>query len=118
VTHEAIIVTDKQKHKQWRQAFREGCLARDKNRCVVCGSTESLDVHHIADRHQMPNGGYVLSNGITLCGGDNPESCHMKAERYHASGYAEWFDGYLPFELYELIGSSQLKAYDDSLKLS
>lgn len=71
-----------------------------------------LDAHHITDRHEMPNGGYVLSNGITLC--DRPDGCHMKAERWHSSGNREWVDGFHPDDLYETIGSSYEVAFSES----
>jgi hypothetical protein len=67
----------KQLHKKWRAAFNEACLNRDGQKCAICGLTIGthvvdgrslivrLDVHHITDRHEMPNGGYVPENGIT-----------------------------------------------------
>jgi hypothetical protein len=61
-----------------------------------------MDAHHITDRNEMPNGGYVLENGITLC----QEKCHQKAERFHATCGKEWETGMHPNDLYELIGSS------------
>jgi hypothetical protein len=35
---------------------------------------------HYAGVNEMPNGGYVPENGMTLC-----ETCHMLAEQYHIS---------------------------------
>lgn len=88
--------------KRIRQTFREAVFQRDKYQCKVCGSaTEKLDPHHITDRNEMPNGGYVKENGITLC-----EMCHFKAEMYHLSGKENWEDGFHPNDLYALIGSS------------
>lgn len=98
--------TTKQNHKIWRKQFREGVLARDNNKCRVCNSEGILDAHHITDRHDFPNGGYVLSNGISLC-----SSCHIKAEK----GFP---DGFHPNDLYEMINSSYEKACEDSKKLS
>jgi hypothetical protein len=98
--------------KSKRDAFRDGVLKRD-GRCVKCGATEhKLDAHHITDRNEMPNGGYVLSNGIALC--DRPGGCHMKAEKFHMSGNKEWIDGFHPDDLYSAIGSSYEEAYKDS----
>lgn len=62
-----------------RTEFREGCLKRDNNKCVVCGATEDLSVHHIIERRlwqaEHEFGGYFLSNGASLC-----ETHHIKAE--------------------------------------
>lgn len=94
----------KAKIKVWRRAFREGVFARDNYACAVCGQkTDDLDAHHITDRNEMPNGGYALENGISLC----PE-CHKKAETFHATGTAE--PGFAPEDLYLKIGSSLEKA--------
>ena len=90
--------------KAVREAFRAAVFARDRNRCVVCGRTGTLNAHHIIDRHDLPNGGYVAENGITLCAGDDEDNCHWKAERWHATGVA--VPGFSPGELFARIGSS------------
>lgn len=98
--------TKKQKLKRWRQAFREECLKRDGYKCKVCtasGPNVVLDVHHITDRKIMPNDGYAMENGITLC--DNGNSCHFKAEQFHISGGVNWETGFHPDDLYRLIGT-------------
>jgi len=107
----------KRKHKI-RDDFREAVFKRDGHRCKMCGakaSEKKLDAHHITDRSEMPNGGYVKENGISLCDGEN--SCHMKAERFHISGGSEWEDGMHPDDLYKLIGSSKEKAIAASERL-
>lgn len=101
----------KQLHKKWRKEFNEVCLERDGHKCVFCEKTENLDVHHITDRHEMPNGGYVLSNGITVC-----DEHHLMVEEFHRTG-GEWIDGFHPEELYERIDSSYEQAIEDSNKL-
>lgn len=58
----------------------------------------------------MPNGGYVESNGISLC-----PDCHEKAEIYHSTG--EVLPGYSPDDLYKLIDSTREKAIKDSERL-
>jgi predicted restriction endonuclease len=105
-------MSDKQLHKKWRKEFREGVFERDLYTCQVCGHTDNLDAHHITDRHEMPNGGYTLSNGISLC----PE-CHLKAEQFHISNKIMFEAGFHPDDLYNLIDSSYVIAYNDSLKL-
>lgn len=106
----------KRRMQSLREQFREGVYARDGHKCVVCGAAESgschLDAHHITDRHELPNDGYALSNGITLC----PEH-HRKAEVWHASRHATWVPNFHPDELYALIGSSRQRAESDSASL-
>lgn len=112
------------KKKEIRRKFREAVFKRDGYCCRLCGNgpfeenpEEYLDAHHITDRSEMPNGGYVKENGISLCkeapGVVTPEgelldeSCHMKAEKYHISGGEDWEEGAHPSDLYDMIGSSQ-----------
>jgi len=103
-------MSTKQDHKRWRKAFNEACLKRDKNKCVFCNITEDLDVHHITDRHDMPNGGYAPSNGISLC-----NEHHLLAEEWHATGTGR--EEYSANSLYKQIGSSYQKAYTESQNL-
>lgn len=67
--------------------------------CVACGSRVGITAHHITDRNEMENGGYVPENGISLC-----LYCHRKAEAFHETGEA--LPGFSPEDLYGLIGSS------------
>ena len=105
--------------KEIRQNFRTVCLKRDKYACRMCGckaksseeALEIFDVHHISDRSLMPNGGYVLENGITLC----KDSCHLRAEAFHSTGVAE--PNCHPDDLYKIINSSYEKAVEASNKL-
>ena len=53
--------------KEVRAKFRETVFERDGNVCAVCGDPPPLDAHHIINRNEMPDGGYVLFNGISLC---------------------------------------------------
>jgi hypothetical protein len=104
-------MSNKQKHKKWRKEFNMSCLERDNHKCKFCNVTENLDVHHITDRHDMPNGGYVMTNGITLC-----NEHHLMCEQYHKSGgFAK--EGYHPNDLYLIIGSSYDVAFKESLEL-
>jgi predicted restriction endonuclease len=103
----------KQLHKIWRKKFGESVFKRDDYKCRICGCKNYLDAHHITDRHDMPNGGYVLSNGISLC-----STCHIKAETFHSSNHKNWIEGFHPNDLYKLIHSSFEEAYKDSLNLN
>lgn len=97
--------------KKIRNLFRSEVFERDGYKCRVCFSDKQpLDAHHITDRNQLPNGGYIQENGITLC-----QACHIKAEAYHSTGIA--LENFSPKDLYKLIGSSYDKAYEASLKL-
>lgn len=103
--------------KETRKNFRDACYKRDKYSCAMCSKKSSketaekdLDAHHIFDRREMPHGGYVKENGISLC----PE-CHLKAEEFHSTGTAH--PGYSPTDLYNKIGSSHEKAVEASSKL-
>jgi hypothetical protein len=115
-----------------RTAFRTAVFRRDRYRCVMCDrfgkdrqggdaheafrpATPSvelaeLDAHHITDRNEMPNGGYVAENGVSLCA-----SCHLLAEIFHDTGTAH--PGFSPDDLYAKIDSSFEKAQRASLKL-
>lgn len=102
------------KKKQQRAEFRNDVFTRDGFACRKCGvKFVDLDAHHITDRNLMPSGGYVKENGITLC--NVPGGCHEKAECYHSG--AEVPQGYLPEDLYKLIGSSYEKALVSSRRL-
>lgn len=116
------------KKKKIRRFFKEDTFDRDGYCCKWCGNgpvyenTDSVfDAHHITDRNEMPNGGYVKENGITLCKynaeGGEENSCHMKAEKFHITGGAEWEEGMHPDDLYNLIGSSYEEAVNASEKL-
>ncbi len=95
-----------QAKKRIRAAFRAAVFWRDGYRCRCCGfqssperAEEELDAHHITDRTEMPHGGYVPENGISLCA-----LCHEKAECHHQGEPVPV--GYGPGDLYGLIGSS------------
>lgn len=96
-----------------RARFRSAVFSRDNLTCRCCGrecDIDELDAHHITDRSEMPNGGYVAENGISLC-----SDCHLKAEMTMNDG--KHFNGYSPEDLYNLIGSSKEKAIEESKKL-
>lgn len=88
------------KKKKIRIEFREAVLKRDNHACRKCdgNGTVWLDAHHIVDRNEISDGGYILSNGITLC-----EECHKKAEVYHSSNKTKYIPGYHPKDLILLI---------------
>jgi hypothetical protein len=97
-----------------RSNFRRNVFTRDGYRCLVCrkygydhqqaGIQEGvpLDAHHITDRKLFKYGGYVKSNGASLCPG-----CHYEAETGNISAAA----------LYKAIGSSFQQAVEDETRL-
>lgn len=96
--------------KEIRRQFRDAVFKRDNYKCAICGAVE-LDAHHITDRNELPNGGYVVENGISLC-----QQCHDLAEDFHRGNPPQ--KGFHPNELYIKIGSSRDKAAAASLRLS
>jgi hypothetical protein len=102
--------------KEIRKRFREDVFKRDGHRCRTCdkrpeNGDEGLDAHHIFDRHDMPNGGYVPQNGISVC-----SDCHWKAEAEHRGEDPEL--GYSRAELFALIGTTFDEAWEASEKLA
>lgn len=99
--------------KEVRASFRNSVFTRDKHKCRVCGSSGELDAHHITNRNDIPNGGYVKENGISLC-----SECHIKAEMaYMDYSFEEVPEELIDFrsdKLYSLINSSYEKAYNKS----
>jgi len=49
-----------------REDFKSLVFKRDSNKCVICGQS-AVDAHHIIDRSIWSDGGYYLSNGVSLC---------------------------------------------------
>lgn len=49
--------------ERWAQEVKR----RDGNRCVICGSTDNLDAHHIIPKKDHPEFEFQVENGITLC---------------------------------------------------
>ena len=65
-------------YRKWRDAV----LDRDNHKCVICGSIENLEVHHIKMFSQFPEERLNIDNGVTLC-----RRCHM---RVHKEKDSEW----------------------------
>jgi 5-methylcytosine-specific restriction endonuclease McrA len=91
----------KERKKAIRASFRDAVFSRDGNKCVICAYAEDLAAHHISDRNEMPSGGYVKENGITVCA-----QCHLAAESYAETQNPAFH----PDRLYSLIGSSRQAA--------
>lgn len=94
--------------KEIRKNFRNSCLKRDNFKCRVCQISGGLDVHHIINRNNIPNGGYVIENGISLC-----SDCHFKAETFEIHNE----ENYSPENLFSLINSNKELAIKKSNNL-
>ena len=57
---------------KWRQVAKE-VKERDENRCVICGSEKSLEVHHTIEGELEDEDFFNPDICITLC-----KSCHFK----------------------------------------
>lgn len=55
------------RHSKEYQKWRRLALRRDGHRCVECGATESLHVHHKESIFKHPEKIFDVDNGITLC---------------------------------------------------
>ncbi len=119
--------------KAIRAAFRRAVFTRDKLTCRCCGRAGqdrqgtvdwklfhkvsdpdklvTLDAHHIINRNWFDNGGYVAENGVSVC-----DTCHLKAEAYWQG--EETDSGFLPEDLYKIIGSDLDKAIEADAKLA
>lgn len=98
--------------KDMRNNFRNSVFKRDKYTCVFCNEKQNLDAHHITDRHEMPNGGYVMENGITLC-----QKHHLECEQFHITNGESWIPCKHPNDLYKIIKSSKELAIKKSEEL-
>ena len=58
-----------------RDDFKRLCMERDNQKCRLCGFDKDLSVHHIIERKLWSDGGYYISNGITVC-----PRCHIQVE--------------------------------------
>ena len=80
---EAIECRDNEKKKligestntHWRKTrdyriWVANCIRRDKV-CLICGSRQQRQVHHILDGSNHPKTRFDISNGVTLC-----RKCH------------------------------------------
>ena len=54
---------------RWNEAVKQ----RDGNKCVLCGSSDRLNAHHIKPVSLYPECRNDIDNGITLC-----RPCHLK----------------------------------------
>lgn len=73
MSHEHKKIRQSSKYRTWRNEV----LLRDDYKCVVCGSTDELNVDHIRPFSKFINLRFDVSNGRTLC-----LECHKKTPTY------------------------------------
>ena len=59
-------------HSEWR-IYRAAAVERDGHKCVLCGATDTIQVHHINPYRYSKS--HELDNLVTLC-----RKCHSKEE--------------------------------------
>ena len=102
------------KKKLARQKFRDEVLKRDRSLCAICKIPGNVEIHHITDHTQLPGGGYVRENGITLCKEHLEQAeLYLRSESDEMEEDAE-LGALAPKKLYLKIGSN----YDKALKAS
>jgi prophage antirepressor-like protein len=69
-----------------QSAWREAVLDRDGHKCVICGSTELLEAHHIKSKAEFPELACKVENGETLC-----RKCHNKVHNLERNNVCETF---------------------------
>ena len=65
------------RHSKEYKAFRKQVLQRDNYKCIKCGETENLQIHHIKPTKDYPELIMDLDNVQTLC-----LLCHSKTDSY------------------------------------
>lgn len=68
-----IIGHGKKRSPHWPKVRRDHLEKHES--CAACGSTKSLEVHHIKPFHLFPDLELSPSNLVTLCEG-GPSNCH------------------------------------------
>jgi len=76
--------------KEWAKKVKE----RDNNMCVVCGSTERLNAHHIIPR-EIKDTKHNLDNGISLCPKHHRFSFELSAHQ-NPLAFFVWFSRKYP----------------------
>lgn len=69
-----------QKHREWSRLI----FKRDNFRCVICGSTNKIQAHHLNGWNWDYKNHFNINNGATLC--SHKEGCHKKFHKIYGSG--------------------------------
>jgi len=68
--------------KEYRD-WHDKVIERD-GRCVICGSTKSLQAHHLNHASYYKDQRYDINNGVTLC-----YECHMNFHNNFKRSYRQ-----------------------------
>lgn len=55
--------------------FTKQVFKRDNYKCIICGSNQKLNAHHLNGWHWYPQGRFDPNNAVTLCG--HKDGCHI-----------------------------------------
>ncbi len=94
------------------RAWRDAVLARDDNRCVVCGDRRNdryQAAHHVIFKSHCGEE-YRLDprNGVTLCGDWTPNHCHRALH----DGHVKLTPAMLPLSVLECLAEQGLRWID------
>ena len=65
--HPLIDILNSENPMGHSEEWRKTVLSRDASLCQVCGSSESVEAHHIIPKYLCPEFTLSPTNGITLC---------------------------------------------------
>ncbi len=74
-------------YKSWRYTV----LFKDSHKCIICGKSKTLNVHHIYPYHSYPNLRYDINNGATLCKLHHKEFHHIYGTKHFTPANFETF---------------------------
>ena len=77
--HRILSASSRSWHEPGAQQVRARVLDRDGGRCVRCGATEGLEVHHLVAA--ADGGPTTPANLVVLC-----LDCHLRAEAEKRTG--------------------------------
>lgn len=93
--------------KQWAKAVKE----RDRHKCVICGSTERLNSHHIIVRENHKTK-FDLKNGITLCS-KHHLFCRKISAHNNPIGFFVWLEKNRPYQFSYLKDKMEIIILDE-----
>lgn len=70
-----------QRHRDWSKNI----FIRDNYKCVICGSKNKIQAHHLNGWNWDDKNHFNINNGITLCS-HKPNGCHTKFHKQYGSG--------------------------------
>jgi hypothetical protein len=89
ITKKQLKKLEKRERNKQDKIWRSLVLARDGNKCVICGSEKFLNAHHLIPRECKPLRHYV-PNGITICSLHHKWSLEISPHRNPLYFY-DWF---------------------------